>query len=175
MAMVDGSTYWGTEPCDICIFEWALRWSLCAYFLAAATVAAAASRWPLLASFAAHGKVRQKREARREHKQQQQQQILQKTRLVRFLRWVETKDCSKLRFMDFYATGVFVTCCCLVSLYKQQQQLPEQQKQQLSYWKLLPLTLLLVHLLRRLGEQLLLVASDDASRMHIFAYVLGCT
>ncbi|CDJ53517.1 hypothetical protein, conserved [Eimeria brunetti] len=165
---------------DVAISEGPVQWLLCLYFLAAAAAAAAAARWPLCASFAAHGKMRRQRQQQKqqeEEREQPQQQLLQQqSRLLLLLRWVESKDCSKRRFIDFYITGVFVTCCCLLLLQQQQQQQQQQeQQQQQSNLQLLPLTLLLLHLLRRLGEQALLVASEEASRMHIFAYALGLT
>lgn len=174
MAAVNGSAFSWMATSHMGIYEGVVRWVLCVYFLAAAAAAAAASRWPTFAYFAAHGKVRQHQKQRQGQGQQQQQQPLQQTPLQRFLRWLEAKDCSKLRFIDFYVVGVLVSCCCLLSLQQQQQQGHHQQHQQ-SNRQLLPLTLLLLHLLRRLGEQALLVASSKASRMHVFAYILGCT
>lgn len=135
------------------VSEHSVRLLLCLYFLAAAAAAAAASQWSIFSSFATHGKLCQKK-----------QLCKGSTQRVWFLKWLQSKDCSKCRFLDFYAVGIFVTCCCLLGLLKQQE-----------VRLLLPLLLLMLHLLRRFGEQLLLVASDETSRMHLFAYVFGCT
>lgn len=138
------------------LLEGFLRLSVCIYFLAAAAAAAAAAHWPLLSCFAAHGKTRQ---------QAAHTSSNSNSRLLQLLQWVATRDFSKRRFLDFYLIGCSITCCCLAAL----------QQQQLQQWQRLSLLLLLLHLMRRLGEQLLLVVTDDSSRMHLFAYALGCT
>ncbi|KAL8440233.1 hypothetical protein Efla_000359 [Eimeria flavescens] len=146
-----------------------LRGLVCVYFIFAAA-AAAAARWPLFASFAAHGKTRQSSgkggSGRSEPTPTDSiRSSSSSSRQLQLLQWLKTGDCSKRRFFDFYLIGSLLTCWYLLWQPQQQQEL----------WRLLPLVLLLLHLLRRLGEQLLLVASDEASRMHLFAYLLGCT
>ncbi|XP_026192564.1 uncharacterized protein LOC34620871 [Cyclospora cayetanensis] len=142
-------------------FYGALRLLLCLYFLTAAAAAAAAGRWTALAAFAAHGKARQQLSDGED-----QRLGSGPSKPLHLLRWIMSRDCSKRRFVDFYSIGSAVAAACLFYQWRYRQR---------EIWELLPVLLLLLHVLRRLAEQLAIVASDDASRMHRFAYVLGCT
>ncbi|KAL8271631.1 hypothetical protein Esti_004436 [Eimeria stiedai] len=163
------------DPCGG-LQQQVLKGLVCIYFLAAAAAAAAAARWPLFAALAAHGKARQHTTnadnssssgSTSDSSSSNSSSINTSSALLRFLQRLGTQTCSKRRFLDFYLTGSFVTCCCLLRL--------QQQQEGVDQWRSLPLVLLLLHLLRRVGEQLLLVASDQFSRMHLVAYFLGCT